>query len=76
MSRFGPTNPAEYGDGPLNDEQLVEDGWAAGLDVWEPVSKGYGDFVDDDGVANSQLWSLREAIRQELLDELRPGGTG
>jgi hypothetical protein len=68
MSR--PVSPEEYGEG-MTDDQLEEEGWAAGLDVWGPVKKGYGWFLKgDDVLANSQLWSLRQAIRAELLAEL------
>ena len=64
-----PRSPQEYGEG-MDDAALEADGWAAGLDVWGPVSKAYANFVQDSTLANSQLWSLREAIRAELRTEL------
>lgn len=68
-----PVSPAEYGEG-FTDEELEEEGYAAGLDVWGPVDKAYGNFLGDGALANSQLWSLRQAIRAELLEELgHPG---
>lgn len=70
MSR-GPVSPDEYGEGFLDDAALEEDGWAAGLDVWGPLEKAYSNFVGDDALANSQLWSLREAIRKEHAEETR-----
>lgn len=69
----GPVSPEEYGDG-MNDTELEEAGWAVGLDVWGPVEKGYGDFVGDDTLANSQLWSLEQAIRAD--ERRRLGITG
>jgi hypothetical protein len=46
-------------------------GVAAGLDVWEQVGKGYSEwYLKDDTLGNAQLWSLRQAIRAELLEEL------
>ena len=66
MSR-GPVNPEEYGEGPADDEALEEAGYAAGLAVWGQVEKAYGNYLGDDALANSQLWSLREAIRAEAL---------
>lgn len=68
MSR-GPHGPEEYGDGFLNDAALEAAGWAAGLDVWGPLTKAYENFVGSGALANSQLWSLRAAIRREALDE-------
>lgn len=53
------------------DEKLEAAGWAAGLDVWEQVGKGYSEwYLGDDTLGNAQLWSLREAIRAEHLAEL------
>jgi hypothetical protein len=63
-----PVSPEEYGEG-SSDEKLEADGYAAGLDVWGQVKKAYGNYLMDGALANSQLWSLREAIRQEFLDE-------
>lgn len=63
--------PQEYGEGPADDAALEADGWAAGLDAWGPVTKAYENFVGDSALANSQLWSLREAVRAETLAELR-----
>jgi hypothetical protein len=70
----GPVSPAEYGEGFLDDTALEEAGYAAGLDVWDQVDKAYGNYLGDGALANSQLWSLREAIRAELLTELGAGG--
>lgn len=72
---YAPRSPQEYGAGHPDDAALEADGWAAGLDVWGPVEKAYSNFVGDMTLANSQLWSLREAIRAELLAELRTGAT-
>jgi hypothetical protein len=66
----GPISPQEYGDG-MNDTELDEAGWAVGLDVWGPVEKAYADFVGGGTLANSQLWSLDQAIR---ADERRRHG--
>jgi TPP-dependent pyruvate/acetoin dehydrogenase alpha subunit len=68
-----PCDPAEFGEGPVGDAALEAAGYAAGLDVWDPVTKAYEIFLGDGALANSQLWSLREAIRAELLAEQRPG---
>lgn len=69
-----PVSPEEYGSG-LDDEGLRADGWHAGLDVWEPVSKAYDWYLDGgstpDHLRNSQLWSLRQAIRAEFEQETR-----
>ncbi len=73
VSAFAPKSPAEYGEG-MDDEQLAAEGWATGLDVWEPATKAFERYVDDGTQANSQLWSLREAIRAEHLEELRAAG--
>ena len=64
-----PVSPAEYGAGYPDDEALEAAGYAAGLDVWGPARKAYENFVGNGELANSQLWSLREAIRAELLSE-------
>jgi hypothetical protein len=64
----GPVSPAEYGEG-MDDAQLEEAGWASGLAVWGQVKKAYENYLGDGTLANSQLWSLREAIRAELLAE-------
>lgn len=70
--RGAPIPPEEYDGEHLNtDEKLEAEGWAAGLDVWEQVGKAYGNYLGDDTLANAQLWSLREAIRSELMAELR-----
>lgn len=69
----GPMDPEEYGE-TLSDDELEAAGYASGLDVWEPVIKAYEAVLNDPGLTNVQLWSLREAIRAELLDELgHPG---
>jgi len=67
MSR-GPVSPQEYGEG-MDDAELEAAGWASGLDVWGQVEKAYGNYLGDGTLANSQLWSLREAIRAEALAE-------
>jgi hypothetical protein len=64
----GPVSPQEYGSG-QTDAELEADGYAAGLDVWGPVTKAYENFLGDGELANSQLWSLREAIRRECREE-------
>lgn len=61
-----PVSPEEWGGG-MNDTELEAQGWAFGLGVWEPVGKAYANFVGDSTLANSQLWSLAEAIRAETL---------
>lgn len=66
----GPMSPGEWGEEFLTDGQLEEAGYATGLDVWGPVDKAYENFVQDGTLANSQLWSLREAIRAETAAEL------
>lgn len=75
--RGAPIPPEEYDGADLNtDEKLRAAGWAAGLDVWEQVGKAYewygpgGDGVDAGALQNAQLWSLRQAIRKELSDEI------
>jgi len=69
--RGAPIPPAEYDDeNVLTDARLEEDGYATGLDVWEQVGKAYGNYVEVGVLANAQLWSLRQAIRAELLAEL------
>jgi hypothetical protein len=67
----GPIRPDDYDGEHLNtDEKLEEEGWAAGLNVWGVLDKVLGDALSDDTVANAQLWSLRQAVRAELLKEL------
>jgi hypothetical protein len=70
-----PSSPQDYGEGPPDDAALEADDWAAGLAVWGPVTKAYENFVGDGALANSQLWSLREAIRREVLAEQHPGSS-
>jgi hypothetical protein len=53
----------------MDDAQLEAAGWAAGLGVWDPLTKAYENALGDGTLANSQLWSLREAIRREAIDE-------
>lgn len=66
-----PVSPTEYDpDDPYTDERLEEDGYATGLDVWGPVDKAYGNFLEDGALANAQLWSLRQAIRAEVASEI------
>lgn len=64
----GPVSPQEYGEG-QDDVGLEAAGYASGLDVWDQVDKAYGNYLGDGTLANSQLWSLREAVRAELLAE-------
>lgn len=66
----GPVSPAEYGAGSTDDE-LKEGGYAAGLEVWDTLEKAYGDYLGDGTLANSQLWSLRVAVRAEAMNEHR-----
>jgi hypothetical protein len=63
--RGAPIPPADYDGEHLDtDEKLERAGWAAGLDVWEQVGKGYSEqYLGDDTLGNAQLWSLQEAIR-------------
>jgi hypothetical protein len=69
--RGTPIHPDEYDGEHLNtDAKLEAEGWAAGLRVWEQVSKGYGNYLGDDTLGNAQLWSLRNAIRAECRAEL------
>ena len=65
--RSAPKHPDEYDGEHLNtDEKLEAAGWAAGLDVWEQVGKGYAEhYLGDDVLGNAQLWSLQEAIRRQ-----------
>jgi len=71
MPRGAPIHPDEYDAEHLNtDEKLREEGWAAGLDVWEQVGKAYENYLGDDTLANAQMWSLREAIRAEYAAEM------
>jgi D-alanyl-D-alanine carboxypeptidase len=66
-------HPDEYGQDAEQvntDEKLREQGWAAGMDVWGQVEKAYDNYLGDGVLANAQLWSLRQAIRAELLAEL------
>ena len=65
----GPCSPSEYGEGAADDTALEEAGYAAGLKVWGQVEKAYGNYLGDDALANSQLWSLRAAIRAEMRAE-------
>ncbi len=65
-----PVPPAEYDGKHLDtDDKLRAAGWAAGLDVWEQVSKGYADYLSDETLSNAQLWSLQEAIRRQATAE-------
>jgi hypothetical protein len=64
----GPVSPEEYGEG-LDDAALEEAGYASGLDVWGQVEKAYGNYLGGDTLANSQLWSLRQAIRAQFREE-------
>lgn len=77
--RGAPISPEEYaaedGLAVLDDEALMEGGWASGLRVWEQVGKAYEWYFSQggdhpDGLDNAQMWSLRKAIRRELLEEL------
>jgi hypothetical protein len=53
----------------MTDDELQAAGWAVGLQVWGPVTKAYGNFVGDMTLANSQLYSLAQAIRAQALAE-------
>jgi hypothetical protein len=66
-----PDNPADYGDPRWvnGNRDLDEAGYAFGLDVWDQVSKAYVNYLGDGGLANAQLWSLREAIRAQAAGE-------
>jgi hypothetical protein len=70
--RGAPVHPDDYDGEHLNtDDKLREAGYAAGLDVWEQVGKAYCEhYLGDDTLGNAQLWSLREAIRAEMLAEM------
>lgn len=73
-----PSDYAEAGAPVLDDAALKELGYAHGLDVWEQVGKAYEWYLSNapdapGGLDNAQMWSLREAIRQELRDELADG---
>lgn len=68
----GPMSPQEYGGG-LSDDELDAAGYAVGLDVWAQIEKAYSSYIGNGTLANSQLWSLREAVRAEVLSE-RPAG--
>lgn len=70
-----PEPPAEYGGEYQTDAELEEAGYATGLAVWACVDDAYSDYLDGDGeLANTQLWSLREAVRNELIQELTAEG--
>ncbi len=71
--RGAPVHPDEYDGEHLNtDDKLRAAGRAAGLDVWEQVGKGYGEwYLGDTTLGNAQLWSLEQAIR---ADERRRHG--
>jgi hypothetical protein len=64
----GPVDPAEYG-GEWDEARVAEEGFAVGLDVWDPLTKAYQNFLGDGDMANAQLWSLQEAIRAEARRE-------
>lgn len=64
----GPISPEEYSEG-LDDAGLEAAGYASGLAVWGQVEKAYGNYLGDGTLANSQLWSLREAIRREFREQ-------
>lgn len=68
---MAPQPPAEYDPDTEypDDAALEEAGYATGLGAWGPVEKAYENFVEDDDLANAQLWSLREAIRNEFAEE-------
>lgn len=64
MTSKGPVSPEEYGAG-RDDDGLEEAGYASGLDVWDQVEKAYENYLGDGTLANSQLWSLKQAILAE-----------
>ena len=76
--RGAPVPPQEYaevGEPVLDDAALKELGYAYGLGVWEQMGKAYEWYLSHNadapsGLDNAQMWSLREAIRQELRDEI------
>jgi hypothetical protein len=66
MARLGPEAPAQYGDTAYPDDAALEAaGYAAGLDVWDQVTKAYDNYLGDGDLSNAQLWSLRQAILKE-----------
>lgn len=78
--RGAPVPPEEYvedGEPVLDDAALAAGGWAHGIRVWEQMGKAYEWYLSTagrdlpDGLDNAQMWSLRKAIRRELLEELR-----
>ena len=70
----GPTDPAEYGHGAVwTEARLKLEDYATGLDVWGQVTKAYENYLGDGEMANAQLWSLRQAIRAQVIAEM--GGT-
>jgi hypothetical protein len=59
----GPRKPD--GQWAAGDEALEQAGYAAGLDVWDQVAKAYENDLGDSGLANAQLWSLKQAVIAE-----------
>lgn len=72
----GPYDPAEDEDGRWDEARLEREDYATGLDVWGQVKKAYENYLGDPGMANAQLWSLRQAIRAELRAEDSAGDDG
>lgn len=70
--RSAPIPPAEYDGEHLDtDDKLRAEGYAAGMDVWEQVGKGYTEHYLRDGIlGNAQLWSLEQAIRADERGKL------
>lgn len=68
----GPRDPAADPDDRFDgtDEMLEAEGWAAGLAVWGQVEKAYVAYLDGDNqLANAQLWSLRQAIHRQAVED-------
>jgi hypothetical protein len=62
MRQPSPPGPdSKYPD----DAALEAAGYAAGLGVWDQVTKAYDNYLGDMDLSRAQLWSLRQAIRQE-----------
>lgn len=69
-----PVDPAEYG-GSWDEARLEREGYATGLDVWDPLTKAYENFLGDGDMANAQLWSLLQAITRTAGGSSGPEAT-
>lgn len=72
---IGPVKPEDMADAQFNpiwDDDLLEiRGYLTGLSVWAEVKQAMADREHQDHhLVNGMLWSLREAVRNELLEEL------